>query len=643
MKNKIMLLSAFVVTLGTTIAQNNLPVLPVKNAAAASHATEAVDFKPENAIIVAPKGGGVWFDGFEDANNWTAAGPVGANPPEFGWSIGTATNSWYNGFQANINTSGSFARFRNGTTTTAVTDGPLTLTYTGTIDLTGVQVPHLEFHQYGARFITLQAVQISLDGVTWVTVKDNNDIAPLTSTGGAVYPHPMLRRVNLMPYLSGDISQVRVRLFWNGAQNGANLNFIDYGWYVDNMTIVPGDENDMTLTNRYAYLTGQLDYMHTKVPVSQVPTDGSLKIEFKGDVANNGVETQNAYLNCVTTNYDGDGSPVTVASTQNDTLYITGAPAFTVPATAGVYNFTLTVMSNNTLTNTGDDVASFPFEVTPSSGGANGGVMASDFYTGVPASMTGGFTGWAEPEGDPSIGTWFEIFQTASGPFNNIGAVDVGIANIAAGGQADYLGNTVYAQIWKYVNDEFVFAGITAEYQITAADFGKTVRLYFDENCINVTAGEDVAVMASFSESAPIPVAFAGESLAGTTIGMDGSTFVSLSPTVDGGTYVRVPVVRPVFTCFVGLENETIDASDVTVYPNPADETANVQMSLKGDENVVIVICDLAGKTIQTINAGQLTVGAHNITMNLEGMAQGMYTVTISAGTSTITQKLIVK
>jgi hypothetical protein len=104
-----------------------------------------------------------------------------------------------------------------------------------------------------------------------------------------------------------------------------------------------------------------------------------------------------------------------------------------------------------------------------------------------------------------------------------------------------------------------------------------------------------------------------------------------------------VPVVRPVFTCFVGLENETIDASDVTVYPNPAAETANVQMSLNGDENVVIVIRDLAGKTIQTINAGQLTVGAHNITMNLEGMAQGMYTVTISAGTSTITQKLIVK
>lgn len=638
MKNKIILLSAFVVSLGTSIAQNNLPVLPVKNTAAALPVMSDADFKPTNTNIVTPKGGAVWFNGFEEVSEWTAAGPAGANPPEFGWSIGTATNSWYNGFQANMNTSGSFARFRNGTTTTAVADGPFTLTYNGTIDLTGVPVPHLEFHQYGARFITLQAVQISFDGTTWVTVIDNNNIPPLTNNGGAIYPHPMLRRVNLTPFLTGDISQVQVRLFWNGAANGATTNYIDYGWYVDNMTIVPGDDDDMTLDRRFAYLTGNLGYMHTKVPLSQVPTDGSLKIEFGADVTNNGVNTQNAYLNVTTVGYDGDGAPTTIVSTQSDMLEITGAPAFTVPATVGVYNFTLTVMSNNTLTNTGDDSATFPFEVTP-----NGSVMASDFFTGVAASMSGGFTGWAEPEGDPSIGTWFEIFQTASGPFNNIGAVDVGIANITGTGQDQYIGNTVYAQVWKYVNEEFVFAGITAEYEIKASDFGKTVRLYFDENCINVAAGEDIAVMASFSETAAVPVAFSGESLAGTTIGMDGSSFVSLSPTVTDGPYVRVPVVRPVFTCFVGLENETINASEVVVYPNPTSETANVQMTMNTDEDVIITVRDLAGKTIQTINAGQLTAGAHNITMNLEGVAQGMYTVTISAGTSTITQKLMVK
>jgi len=275
-----MLLSAFVVSIGTATAQNNLPVLPTKNAAAATPVFEAVDFRPDHSNnVVTPKGGATWFDGFEDVDNWVAEGPAGANPPEFGWSIGNATNSWYS-FQANMNTTGSFARFRNGNPTganpTHVNNGPFTFTYNGTIDLTGVPVPHLEFNQYGARFVTLQAVQISLDGVTWVTVIDNNDIAPLTSAGGSVYPRPMFRRANLAPYLSGDISQVRVRLFWNGAQNGANMNYVDYGWYVDDISIVPGDENDMTLNRRFAYLAGNIGYMHTKVPVSQVPTNGSL-------------------------------------------------------------------------------------------------------------------------------------------------------------------------------------------------------------------------------------------------------------------------------------------------------------------------------------------------------------------------------
>lgn len=632
-----MLISAFVATVGITTAQNNIPVLPQKQAAAQTPDLEAVHAKDNTVTPVAPKGGAVWFNGFSDAAEWTAAGPAGANPPEFGWSIQSSISSWYTGFQNNMNTPGTFAHFRNGTTTTAQA-GPFTFTYNGTIDLTGVPVPHLEFDQYGARFVTLQAVQISLDGNTWTTVINNDDISPLTAAGGSIYPRPMFRRVNLAPFLTGDISQVQVRLFWDGALNGANINYVDYGWYVDNIRIIPGDEHDLQLDRRFAYAVGSLGYMHTKIPASQVPSDNSLKIEFRGDITNNGTETQNAYLRATAPSYTGDGTAKVVTSLQKDSLFITGTPAYTVPSTAGNYNFTLTVMSDNTLTNTTDDQLTFPFEVTP----AIGGSMASDFFTGQAATMTGGFTGWANPSGDPSIGTWFEIFNNTTSS-TSIGAVDVGIANIGGTAQNDYIGNTVYAQIWKFVNEEFVFAGITAEYELKASDFGKTVRLYFEENCINLSAGEDVAVMASFSEVAPVPVAFAGESLAGTTIGMDGGSFVSLASTTEGGPYVRVPVVRPVFTCYVGLNNETINSEEVSVYPNPASDNANVKLSINSEEDVLIVVRDLAGKTIQTINAGKLTTGSHNVTMNLEGMAQGMYTVTISAGSSNITQKLIVK
>lgn len=636
-----MLLSAFVVAIGSATAQNNLPVLPQKQAAAQSPDLDGFHARDITLTPVAPKGGSLWVNGFEDLAEWTAAGPAGANPPEFGWSIQSTISSWYTGFQNNMNTTGTFAHFRNGTNSAAgstAVAGPFTFTYNGTIDLTDVPVPHLEFDQYGARFVTLQAVQISLDGNTWSTVITNNDITPLTSAGGSVYPRPMFRRVNIASFLTGDISQVRVRLFWEGALNGGTVNNIDYGWYVDNIRIVPGEENDLTLNRRYAYATGELGYMHTKIPVTQVPADGSLTMEFGGDITNNGTAMQNAYLNVSSGSYDEDGSSVSIESLQQNSVSVEGAAAYTVQATPGTHTFTLTVMSDNELENISDDQLSFPFEVTPE----NGGVMASDFFTGAAGSMTGGFTGWASPSGDPSIGTWFEIFKSTS-EGRPIGAVDIGISNIAGAGQNDYIGNTVYAQIWRLVDEEFVFAGITGEYELKASDFGKTVRLYFEENCIDLQAGEDIAVMASFSDAAPVPIAFSGESLAGTTIGMDGSSFVSLAPTVEDGPYVRVPVVRPVFTCYVGLENETFNEGDVSLYPNPASENTNITLTLNNKEEVTIVIRDLAGKTIQTINAGNLSSGAHNIEMNLEGMAQGMYTVTISAGASNITQKMIVK
>ncbi len=632
-----MLLSVFVSSLGVSIAQKNFPTLQQKQAAPEKLAAAPDNFKPEPTQIVMPKGGAVWSNGFSDASQWTADGPAGANPPEFGWSIQSTISSWYTGFQNNMNTSGAFAHFRNGTTTTAVA-GPFTLTFNETIDLTDVPVPHLEFKQYGARFITTQAVQISLDGNTWTTVITNNDIAPLTSGGGAIYPRPMNRRANLAPYLTGDISNVRIRLFWEGAMNGTSINNIDYGWYVDDMIIIPGEDHDLSLDQRFAYAVGNLGYMHTKIPASQVPANGSLKMEFQAKVTNNGVETQNAFLRATAGTYTGNGAPKSMVSLQKDSLFIEGTPAFTVPTTPGNYNFTLTVLSDNELTNTTDDQATFPFEVTP----AVAGVMASDYFNGQASSMTGSFTGWLNPSGDPSIGTWFEIFQNATGS-TSLGAVDVGIANIAAANQAQYIGSTLYAQVWKFVNEEFEFAGITAEYEIKATDFGKTVRLYFDENCLNMNAGDDIAVMASFSESAVVPVAMAGESLAGTTIGMDGSSFVSLSPTVTGGSYVRVPVVRPVFGCFVGLENNAINEQEVSIYPNPSTESTNVQLTLNGNDDVLIVVRDLAGKSVKTVNAGKFNSGSHNISLDLNGMAQGMYTVTISAGNSNVTQKLIVK
>ena len=88
----------------------------------------------------------------------------------YGWSIGTETNSWNGGLDGDMGTEGNFARFKNGNTTDFIEAGGFTFTYDGSIDLTGVPAPHLEFSQFGAIFFEVQSVEISTDGGdSWVS------------------------------------------------------------------------------------------------------------------------------------------------------------------------------------------------------------------------------------------------------------------------------------------------------------------------------------------------------------------------------------------------------------------------------------------------------------------------------------------
>ena len=166
MKKVYLLVSGVLLTAGAVNAQMNKEVIKydfteeagVTNVRPAMHSERAAD-----DII--------WEDNFDDPGLWIAEGPS-ADYDINGWSIGTATNSWWGGMEADMLTAGNFARFANGDAgdddPAVIADGPFTLTYSETFDLSAVPAAHLEFEQYGARFITLQAIEVSTDGgATW--------------------------------------------------------------------------------------------------------------------------------------------------------------------------------------------------------------------------------------------------------------------------------------------------------------------------------------------------------------------------------------------------------------------------------------------------------------------------------------------
>ncbi len=626
MKRKVTLLSMFVLVGAVSFGQIH-QIANQKNAAADELAP--VITKSNQSPSQAKAGGDiVWENDFENAAEWTAAGP-GSNYINNGWSIGASVGTSWAFPAGNMGTTGSFARLVNNDPTMGTeVEGQFTLEYNATIDLTGVPVPHIEFEQYGAKFSDMQAVQISLDGVAWVTVVDNEDMPMLTAGGGSAYPRPMTKRANIASFLTGDISTVHIRLFWDGGLNGGDMSYITYGWFVDNLRIVEGYENDLTLNQRFSAI-GDIAYQYTKFAASQV---NGQTITFGGVVTNNGSLTQNAVLHGTNAaGFDQVGASVSIASLGRDSVTIVTADGWELPTTPGVHNFTLTVEGDAALENTDDDELMFNFEVTQN-------IMAVDAYTGVATSMTGSFIGWATPTGDPSIGTWFEIFENTG-----VDRIQVGIANLSAAAQAEYLGNPVLAQLYYYdpVADDYIFLGITSEHEIVSGDFGKIVNLYFDER-IELTAGMDVIALASFYDGSPVPVATAGTSIAGTTIGRDGTSWVSLIADAPGNV-VRAPVVRLDFGTYIGFDEYAISSENVSLYPNPASDNATIAYSLNTESSVSIEVRDLAGKLVFASEEGMLSAGSHNMTISTATLADGLYTYTLVANGAQVTNKFVVK
>jgi hypothetical protein len=75
------------------------------------------------------------------------------------------------------------------------------------------------------------------------------------------------------------------------------------------------------------------------------------------------------------------------------------------------------------------------------------------------------------------------------------------------------------------------------------------------------------------------------------------------------------------------------------VYPNPSDGKFTIQYTLSKDENVIITITDLLGRSILILTKGNLNAGEYNetfVTKDLK-ISNGMYICKLQAGDITKT------
>jgi len=87
--------------------------------------------------------------------------------------------------------------------------------------------------------------------------------------------------------------------------------------------------------------------------------------------------------------------------------------------------------------------------------------------------------------------------------------------------------------------------------------------------------------------------------------------------------------------------NEVSTLGNATVYPNPAANEVNVRFDLDQAQTSTVAIVNMVGQTVLAKNVEANL--SNNVTMNVSSLTSGVYFVEITAGNSTITEKLVIK
>ncbi len=111
------------------------------------------------------------------------------------------------------------------------------------------------------------------------------------------------------------------------------------------------------------------------------------------------------------------------------------------------------------------------------------------------------------------------------------------------------------------------------------------------------------------------------------------ATLSAFQPLLFIGTPVSVPPSPPAAVSEFELG---------PVYPNPFNSTARIPFELARTGNVTIEIHDVIGRHVQTIAAGTMSAGKHEIVYTAKpGMASGVYLIALEAGDSRRITKVI--
>ena len=601
--------------------------------------------KVEKRITSTPSQNIVWESDFSDPNDWVLDNN-GQNPPNYGWSIDQNSDGWWSSNGITSTSGGNFAELSNGdpTQTPGTQAGAVVYTMTmsqpvNIFDSIGSSNATLSFEEFGAKFYDLQEIQVSVDGINFVTVGDNSSYSQLTQSGGSAYPNPSLREINLASYIGPTPTSVWIRFSWTSDLNLATTDpnyyntWIAYGWYIDDVKIVESPANRVTMEDvviggfwiDYLNYSGAglndiygLDYSVT--PLSQLQNRPySIEALFR----NQGTVSQTVDLNYSIVGTGNVTSSNSVVLNPGDSVFL-GA-AFS-PSTVG--SFPIEIYGNADSLGAGIILSQTVYatkniEITDYIYGKDLGPTNSSFY------MLGGL------EDQNHITSRFEMYAN-----EDLYSLRAYIAdNSTVGAEVKAIIYEVDSTV-SNANGGAILIAESDDYTITAQDRGAWVDIPFVDP-VNLSNGYayEFGIVGYQHPSLESYIGLSGSSMYNGEHSLFDELGLSSSSAGSPTWYyiTSTPMVRMNFDPSSVITSVGDKLSDkLLIYPNPSNGLINIELDKLNFYN--ISISNILAKEVYNS-----TISAVNTTLDLSNFDKGLYFVELNDGENIFTKKLIIE
>jgi serine protease AprX len=91
------------------------------------------------------------------------------------------------------------------------------------------------------------------------------------------------------------------------------------------------------------------------------------------------------------------------------------------------------------------------------------------------------------------------------------------------------------------------------------------------------------------------------------------------------------------------LSSPSRAAAALLVEPNPARDKAVVRYSMTRSGRAELALYDVIGRTVKTLVDDDVSSGAHEVSLDVHGLARGVYILKLSAGASVSISKLVLE